>query len=212
VKQRNQVINHLPVKHQNISFFDGKNHPFPRQREERCGLAVFPTSKSNTPPNHRSCTGGTEEKSMQAEITREHRMVTDVWTYRWRSFGETGKIVRHRIVLGSVQQFPTEDLVRQTFAGIVHGINSGDIRVQASSMRMSELVEHFKQHELVCTNSSICRDFVAAEDDKRFSTIETYQGYLRSRILPRWGQFLLLDIKTVDIEMWLKTLTPSQRS
>jgi len=35
---------------------------------------------------------------------------------------------------------------------------------------------------------------------------KTYQGYLRKWIVPRWGNYLLPNIKAVEVELWLKHL------
>ena len=48
-----------------------------------------------------------------------------------------------------------------------------------------------------------------AEDENRksYATQDTYQGYLRKWILPRWKSYRLLDVKSVQVEQWLKSLT-----
>jgi integrase len=41
---------------------------------------------------------------------------------------------------------------------------------------------------------------------KTFATCETYEGYLRKWILPRWKSYRLRDVKSVAVEEWLKSL------
>lgn len=143
---------------------------------------------------------------MQGEITLEHRVAGDVWTFRWRQSDQNGKPIRHRALMGTLEQFPTIDLVKQTFAGMIRAINSGDIRVQSSTMTMSQLIAHYTQNELVCPNRSIDSGYQTTEDDKTYATIDSYEGYLRNYISPRWGQYGLFDVKTIEIEKWLKSL------
>src|SRR5258708_2591965 len=38
-----------------------------------------------------------------------------------------------------------------------------------------------------------------------YSTQETYEGYLKKWIVPRWGSYRLGDVKRVQAEKWLKT-------
>src|SRR4029077_113471 len=40
---------------------------------------------------------------------------------------------------------------------------------------------------------------------KAYSTQETYEGYLKKWIVPRWGSYRLGDVKAVKVEQWLKT-------
>lgn len=143
---------------------------------------------------------------MQSEITREHRKNADVWTYRWRYLDAKGNAVRHRLVLGTVTHFATPEAVRHAFAGIIRAVNSDDIRVEATTMTMSQLVAHYRQHELRRTSDSNSSEYVADVDEKRCSTIDTYEGYLRKWILPRWGRYALSDVKTIHIEDWLNSL------
>src|SRR5258708_7203057 len=143
---------------------------------------------------------------MQSEITREHRTTIDVWTYRWRNPDADGNAVRHRLVLGTVAQFPNEGAVKQAFAGIIRAITSDELRVQATTMTVAQLVAHYRQQELKRNNLAIDYGHITDDDEKRFSTIDTYEGYLRNWILPRWGECVLSDVKTIQLEDWLKSL------
>src|SRR5690349_18903962 len=37
-------------------------------------------------------------------------------------------------------------------------------------------------------------------------TQETYEGYLKKWVVPKWGAYRLAEIKVVQVEQWLKTL------
>jgi integrase len=62
------------------------------------------------------------------------------------------------------------------------------------------LVEHYQQKEL------------GADSNKTFATCETYKGYFRKWILPRWGSYRLKDVKSVAVEEWLRSLDLSNGS
>jgi len=80
-------------------------------------------------------------------------------------------------------------------AGLMREINASDIRLAGTSMTLAQLAEHFQQRELGPSNGRIAH-----------STKKTYQGYLRKWIVPRWGDYLLPNIKAVEVELWLKHL------
>lgn len=73
-------------------------------------------------------------------------------------------------------------------------INS-DSPVQATTRTVADLVEHYRRIEL--TEAS----------GKRTRTIAVYEQQLRQYIVPKWGSFLVGQVKTVAVEAWLKTLS-----
>lgn len=62
------------------------------------------------------------------------------------------------------------------------------------------LVEHYREKEL------------GTDSNKTFATCETYKGYFRKWILPRWGSYRLKDVKAVAVEEWLRSLKLSNGS
>jgi hypothetical protein len=67
-------------------------------------------------------------------------------------------------------------------------------------MTMAELCHHFEQQELT-------------KDDhwRSYSTKRNYLFYLRRWIIPRWGQYELGEVRTIEAESWLRSL-PRARS
>ena len=55
--------------------------------------------------------------------------------------------------VGTVRQFRTEASVRKGITGLIREINFGDVRVQATTMTVAELVEHYRQRELASDNT-----------------------------------------------------------
>ena len=50
------------------------------------------------------------------------------------------------------------------------------------------------------------------EGRKSYATQETYEGYLKKWILPRWRSYRLGDVKTVQVEQWLHSVPLAQGS
>jgi integrase len=73
-------------------------------------------------------------------------------------------------------------------------INMETPRAQIQAISFDTLVEHYRMKEM------------GEDSDKTFATRETYEGYLRKWILPRWQSYLLRDVKSVAVEEWLKSL------
>ena len=67
--------------------------------------------------------------------------------------------------------------------------------------RISELITHYRENELT-------------EEKKAYATIEANTHYLTNHIVPKWGAMYLTDVRTVDVELWLHSLTfaPGTRS
>jgi integrase len=69
---------------------------------------------------------------------------------------------------------------------------------QFGPRNISELAAHYRKKELTEEDNP---------EGLAFSTKDCYRNYLRNWIEPRWGNFPLPDVKAVDVEQWLKTLT-----
>jgi hypothetical protein len=54
--------------------------------------------------------------------------------------------------------------------------------------------------------SKLLEDIAEDIDRKSFATQDTYERYLKKWILPRWKSYGLLDVKSIPVEQWLKSL------
>ena len=132
----------------------------------------------------------------EGSVIREHRKLgPDVWSYRWWESGPDGSRVHRRIVLGTAEQLRDLSSARQMTTGLIREINATDIRMAGTSITVAQLADHFQQRELGCSNGRIS-----------YSTKKAYQGYLGKWIVPRWGDYILPNIKAVEVELWLKHL------
>src|SRR2546425_6164106 len=132
----------------------------------------------------------------EGSVIREQRKLgPDVWSYRWWESGPNGNRVYRRIVLGTAEQLRDLSSARQMTTGLMREINTTDIRMAGTSITVAQLADHFQQQELDSSNGRIL-----------FSTKKAYQVYLGKWIVPRWGDYVLPNIKAVEVELWLKHL------
>jgi integrase len=119
-----------------------------------------------------------------------------VWSFRWREAGPEGRRIHRRIVLGTAEELKDMASARQAVVGLRHEIKLNDIRVGRESITLADLSKHYQQRELVGSNTRIS-----------YSTRKAYEGYLKRWIEPRWGGYTLLEIRAVEVEAWLKSLS-----
>ena len=116
-------------------------------------------------------------------VYRERRRAgPDVWVFRWRD-----QTVNRKQQIGTVEQFPTKSAAMKGCEFLRANIN----RETRSPRNVAELVTHYVENEL---------------PNKSPYTQEVYEEFIVSRITPEWGTFILSDVRTVDVEKWLRTL------
>jgi integrase len=125
----------------------------------------------------------------------------DIWEFRYRDRRHNGRRIYRRIKIGTVTKFKTEASVRKGIAGLVREINFGEIRFGTTTITVAELVEHYRQRELIEDNTW-----------KSYSTKCGYESYLKNWIGPHWGKYKLHEIKTIEVETWLRNLSLAKSS
>lgn len=113
----------------------------------------------------------------------------DVWVYRWRESRKKGKSVRHKQIIGTKKQYPTEAAAWRAVDGLRLDINVES--VASADMTVDELIAHYKRVELADTNSKTTR------------TKDVYRHQLDNIISRRWGAYRLCDVKPIAVEQWL---------
>jgi integrase len=102
-------------------------------------------------------------------------------------------------VIGTIEQYSDAAAAQQLAARIIAKPSSLDFR-PTSAMTVAELCEHFQHREL-------------AQNDvwRSYSTRRNYIFYLNRWIIPRWKDYQLAEVRTVEVEAWLRSL-PLARS
>src|SRR6266849_3408812 len=119
----------------------------------------------------------------------------DCWEFLRRENDVTGNRVRRTAVVGTVEQYPTQDLVYAAVNGLRMYINEDRNRQREQRIPVGDLVDHYIQTEL-------------AEETGWHShaTRIIYRAFLRRWIRPHWAGVDIRDVRTVAVERWLRQL------
>jgi len=125
----------------------------------------------------------------------------DVWQFRWADRGPFGNRVYRRRVIGTVWQYPDADSARKSVAGLLTEINTNGVKRCALPMTIAEVCDHFILREL--TNDNLWRSY---------STKRAYRAHLKRWIVPHWGNERLSEVRTMEVESWLRRLPLAKSS
>jgi integrase len=131
---------------------------------------------------------------------------TTVWVYRWRETQIDSTRKRRAIIVGAVEDYPTESLAQAAVDSLRLTINQSIPQELIKDISVETLVNHYREHELPDIFYKENPEKVSDDERKSYSTQDTYDGYLRKWILPRWRSYRLSEVKAVEVERWLKTL------
>ncbi len=112
----------------------------------------------------------------------------DVWVFRWYE-NATGTRTYKKRSIGSVVELPTRRDAEKAVVSLRININAE----VSTPQRVCDLITHYRQHELT-------------PERKAFATIENHLVQTRLYIEPRWGQYRLDAVRTMQVEEWLHSL------
>jgi integrase len=139
----------------------------------------------------------------------ERKSGSAVWIFRWRETQIDGARKNRNVLIGTVDEFKTESEAQKAVDALRITINEQTPREQLKEISFETLVQHYRQHEMpdIFYRKSQLPAEVAEDDNRKsYATQDTYEGYLKKWILPRWKSYRLLDVKAVQVEQWLKSL------
>lgn len=135
-------------------------------------------------------------------IIRSHRKKhLDIWQFRWWEKRSDGRRIYRRREIGTVDQIPDLETARKVANLLVPDLNIPKPKPELVSMTITQLCGHFEQRELCAANTW-----------RSYSTKHVYKVYLRRWIVPKWGEHRLHEIRTVDVENWLRGLSIARSS
>ena len=111
----------------------------------------------------------------------------DVWEFRWR---DSSGAQRSKL-LGTVEQYPTEDEAQSAADAVRLEINTESDRVVL--VTVATLADRYLADEIEMSRLA-------------WATKNSYKAYLKNWIKPKWGTFTLAQVKAVAVEQWLRTL------
>ncbi len=112
-----------------------------------------------------------------------------VWVYRWWEEDINGKLVHRKAQVGDVKKYPTESAAQSAADALRLTINNRCEHRNLRRTTINTLWEHYSQEELPL---------------KALSTQDAYIIYAKNWIVPRWGNLPLEQVKTVEVERWLR--------
>jgi integrase len=115
------------------------------------------------------------------------------WEFMWREQDGSGKRVRRTAVIGTAEQYPTEESAQEAVRGLRMQINEARNRQPHQSICVADLIDHYVSTEL-------------AADWHSHATRMVYREFLTRWIKPHWGSVNIRDVRTVAVEGWLRKL------
>ena len=124
-----------------------------------------------------------------------------VWQFRWSEKGLCGARVQRKRVIGTIERYPDESAARSAVTVLLAEINSEKARIRTRSITVAQLCDHFEQRELAKDNTW-----------RSHATKKTYQAYLNRWVRPHWRQHELAEVRTIQVECWLRRLPLAKSS
>src|SRR6266853_2095828 len=124
-----------------------------------------------------------------------------VWQFRWSEKDLHGTRVQRKRVIGTIERYLDEAAARSAIAVLLAEINSDKVRMGPRSITVAQLCDHFERRELAKENTW-----------RSYSTKKTYQAYLTRWVLPHWRQYELAEVRTIQVESWLRRLPLAKSS
>jgi integrase len=126
-----------------------------------------------------------------------------VWQFRWSETNLHGTRVQRKRVIGTVERYRDEASARAAMAVLLAEVNSESekVRMRPLSITVAQLCDHFEQRELTADNVW-----------RSYSTKKTYKAYLTRWVLPRWRKYELAEVRTIQVETWLRRLPLAKSS
>jgi integrase len=117
------------------------------------------------------------------------------WEFLWREVGPTGELRRRTTVIGSIEQYPTEESASAAINGLRVSVNDACNRQFHKSVPVGDMVDHYIKTEL-------------GERSEWYSkaTKMIYTDFLKTWIRPHWAVVDIRDVRTVAVENWLRQL------
>ena len=125
----------------------------------------------------------------------------DVWQFRWSETRFDGKRVYHKKIVGTVEQYPNENAARRGVVGLVSELNADGRPTNSGTMTVAQLCDHFEQRELAKENTW-----------RSHATKKIYEAYLTRWVRPHWQKYELADVRTIQVESWLRALPLAKSS
>jgi integrase len=117
----------------------------------------------------------------------------DVWVWVYRSTTPVGKRKENSVIVGSVQQYPSEADAWKAAEGLRLSINNPS---PAEEITFGAVIDRYIREAI----------------PKRRVTQSRYRSWLKNHIKPHWGNVSLANVKPLSVEKWIETLNLAPKS
>jgi integrase len=124
---------------------------------------------------------------------KPRRRGPDVWVWVHRSKGSTGKPKENAVIIGNVDQYPTEAEAWRATEGLRLAINTAQ---NTEAVSLNAVIDRYLREKL----------------PRRHSSASKYRSWLTHHIQPKWGSVLILNVKPLLVEEWLSGLDLAPKS
>lgn len=124
-----------------------------------------------------------------------------VWQFRWSEIDPGGKRLYHKKIIGTVEHYPDKTAVRRAVIGLLSEINTDVRPTNPRAITIAQLCDHFEQRELSKENTW-----------RSHATKKIYKAYLTRWVRPHWHKYELAEIRTIQVESWLRGLPLAKSS
>jgi integrase len=125
---------------------------------------------------------------------KKRRNGPEVWVLRYRETLADGSKRVPSLIVGSIEEYPTESKARTASMSLLLSINRD------------------KPEGVPVPFGAVIERYLAQELPERNSTASRYQSWLKNYIKPKWGEFPVDQIKPLAVEDWLKKLCLAPKS
>ncbi|HTC92051.1 MAG TPA: site-specific integrase [Terriglobales bacterium] len=130
------------------------------------------------------------DRYQHGSIEREERKKGPaVWVYRWWEQDINGTLRHRKQRVGTVDEYPTQSAAMAASDAFRLTINNHSNHKGFQRITVEILWEHYSREEL---------------PQKDLSTQDGYSSYAKNWVLPKWGKHRLEELKTVQVERWLR--------
>jgi integrase len=117
------------------------------------------------------------------------------WEFLWRDSAPSGQRIRRNVVIGTIEEYPTEALAQVALNGLRTCINENRNRQRQQHISVADLIDHYIETELA-----------ERSNWHSHATRIVYREYLTRWLKPCWGVINIRDVRTVAVESWLRNL------
>ena len=124
-----------------------------------------------------------------------HKKSPARWEYMWRESSPSGQRAHRTALIGTLEQYPTEESAQAALNGLRMKINETRNRQREQSIFVGDLIDHYIRTELD-----------EQTNWRSHATCTVYREFLKRWIKPHWGRTNIRDVRTVAVERWLRQL------